>query len=801
MSSIITDRLALMIDAQTAGAVTAIQALSKTSTDAAASEDRRAAASLKAAAADDKAAVSAAKSSLVKARAVGDDQAIAAAETEVAAAQEKATVSKAESAAASDALAASDLKAKAAALGLAEGTTQSAGGLKGVLTNLAGSFSNVEKGAIVAGAALEFKVIDDSVKKFEELGHQVLITQGTLGGTAQQASLLIGQLKDLSIDPDTAAKSLLRFGAALGDGTSKIGNFGIEVAKNKDGTTDLYGTLENLRQAYQDSTDATTKDAIAKQLGLRNAQALIPYLNLTAQQLAAINAQTKASGGILSQSDVENAHQLSIASAQIKQAFDGLEISIARGVVPALTQAEQTLKDILPVATKISDLAGKKVEGGIFGLAALPITLPLKGLIDSYDKLTGSTNTSATATAADQVAQQEAAAAADAATTSVKNLTSALEGEVNAQNKVYDNVYAVVDAREKLAQDQQKLGDLISAGGVDATQVASALSQMTSAERAATSAQQTETNAQEALNKARERATALDLAQAQNKVDLAGDAITAAKAAQQQAKEKLDQLLGSGTATAGDVAAAQADLKTKTDDVTKSVNDQAQAQVDLGTAKQKGTESDPAVQQAEQNLANARAANSQAISNEIDAYGKLVSAQQPAVGWQQQINDQRELIAKDKESVHDALQSQVDDVLALNDASSKLTASLQNDATALGSISAQVAALKAQGLSVGDIEALLGQGPGATAASAAPKPDPTGPGSAAGDKARSGPKALPAVGFGSLPLPGVNTGKTQGLNVEVHQSFHGYDPNQIARESAHAAAWSIRTTIPTVLPR
>jgi len=74
---------------------------------------------------------------------------------------------------------------------------------------------------------------------------------------------------------------------------------------------------------------------------------------------------------------------------------------------------------------------------------------------------------------------------------------------------------------------------------------------------------------------------------------------------QAEAGEKLSALLGSGSATASEIAAAQADLKTKTDDVTKSVLDQQQAHVDLQTVQAKGTTQDSAVISAQQALATA----------------------------------------------------------------------------------------------------------------------------------------------------------------------------------------------------
>jgi hypothetical protein len=721
--AVISEQLALLIESKVTGLNQIVEA-AKSTDSLAVSQAKAEAASAKLIAATDKLAASESKLALAQAKAAGDADTIAAAQTKSAAAVEKANLSKATAVTASDKLTAAELQAKAATAGLTEEAGKGAGvlgafGLGG--QSVTSALSALGPAAAVAGAALEFKLVESGVHRLLSLSEEVEKLQAIMGGTTQEVSLFIGQMKVLGIDPDTAAKAFQRLGASIGDGTSKLGKYGVETARFKDGTLDLIGTVDNLRKVYNDSADAGTRDAIAKQLGLRQATALIPLLKLTDAQIKSINASTKASGNLVSDQDIVNAKAMKIEVGQIKQAFDGLEIGLAKGILPDLVRAVGYVGDLAKAVEKIphfSDILG----GSLLSSTGLGSVLNTLG--GAFDFLTGKMSSNA-ATNADVAAQaQLAAQQLTDEQAAVDKLTSSLTGEIAAEKAVRDSAQALADAKQNLTDKEEALADLLAQGPVDQKAVVSAQQAATSASNGLTRAIESEERAQQNLNKARERATALDLADAQNKIALAGDKIGSAKAAEQQAQEKLDALMGSGAASASELAAAQAEVKTRHDEVTQAIIDQGKATDNLATVQRKGTDADPAVQAAMDALVNAHDSVTAAIQHNQDALDKLHTAEAGDPDYASKIAKARIDVAKAHTSIADAQDNQVSAAINLGKATDTLNGSLATSATNLAAVYDELMRLKDAGLNVSDLLNLL---PG----------DPLAPGSSAGDAARS----------------------------------------------------------------
>ncbi len=823
----ITERLALIIDAKVDGAVTELKKGATSAESLAVAEDKAALAAAREEAAVDKLAASTERLNVVQAKAAGDTEALARAQTLSSAANEKAAASKAAASVAADRLALDEARAAAAAKGLG----QEASGAGGLLNSLglsgaasAASLSTLAPIAALVAGGLAFKTVDDGISRFESLGHSIYTLEGIMGGNAKQASLLNGQLQQLSIDPEQGAKAIQRLASAIGDGSSKLGDFGVQVARNRDGTVDLYGTIDNLRRVYNESADATTRDAIAKQLGLRNATQLLPLLKQTNDEIAALNRQTGAAGGVMSQQDVNRAHELSIASAQIKQAWSDLEIGLAKSFVPTLLDGEKAVARMLPEVNQITQLLSggllksNDVTGGIVaGLTFTPI-------LESLDKLTGKKKDDTAATADHTAATEADTTATDSASTAVDNLTGSLTGLVSARNSVIDAANASIDARAAENQALLDFDDLIIKGAVDQEKLASAQDTYKSASQAVTRATQDESRAQADLNKAKERASVLDLAAAQNKIDLAGDRTVSANAAVQQAKEKLDALLGSGAASAGEIAAAQAEVKLRQDEVTKSTLDQAQATQDLITLQQKGTDQDPAVQQAMQRAADAHQTVADAVDKERTAHDKLVVAETPDPQFTQKLTDARQKLAEAHQRVVEAQDSEATSALNQMSAADKLNASLSNSATAIGSVRTELEKLAG----IPGVDALLALLNGTIAGGGTATITVTGSQAISGVVQGQGPQQTQSSVFGSpiFPTPhalGGNTWADQTYLVgergpellrmgshasgeviplgapagpPIVQQFYGYDTRYVAQRAAREAALSIATTIP-----
>lgn len=618
------ETLSLILEAVGADKLVAnLEAAAKGSEDEALAEQRRAAATLAAAAADDKATLAVAKLNLEKAKQAGGGGTGSAEQLAVSAATDKSRLSALEATAAQRTYKA-DMLASAAAAETAAGEQK---GLAGALSQvgLSGALATpavLSMGLALAGLAA-FDVIKSGISNFIDLTNQVRQFSQVTGASAEESSLFIGQMNALGVNSEAADKAFLRFGASIGDGTDKLGKFGIEVAHSKDGQVDLIGTLENVRQAYQGATDATTKDAIAKQLSLRGATELLPILNATDAQIRQINEATKASGEVVSADELAKARDFKVATQELTQSVKGLEEELAKGLVPALTNAAHGLTTIIDDANKLGQIkiGGESLFGEVLrqvsGLGPAGAALDLFG--NKSDKAA-----QAQQRLKDSLAQ--ATQAADAEKTQVDTLQSTLEADVSASRSLQSAKQSLTDAVKAHSDALTAEQSLVSGGLAGYSQYISAEKQLESAQRSATSATEAEEQAQDNLAKALQKSTQLQLDQAQAKVDQSGDKITSAKLAVQDAKVKLDALLGSGSASADEIAAAQEAVTAATHQVTQAQLDQQQATLDLTAAKQKGTQADPAVQDAEQRLTDAHRNAVDALQAVNDAYGVVKTA-------------------------------------------------------------------------------------------------------------------------------------------------------------------------------
>ncbi len=714
--------LAILINAKTGGLVTEVKAANESMLALATAEEREALAAAKVTAAKDAEAAAIAKVQLATAKASGDQTAITSAQKDYTALLNQSNISKAEAAAKTQALKVAELEAAQAA----EQGAASAGAFGGVLKQF--GLDGAAAGDAVVAALTKigpllavfaaFKVLKDGVQGFVELGNQIRGFQLITQTSAEKASLLVGQVKALGIDPDQAARSLNRLGAAIGDGTTKLGQFGIQVSLTKSGNVDLVQTFENLRKAYNDSTDAATRDAIAKQVGLRGGTQLVPLLALTTQQIRDLNAATRDRGGIFSQDDVNNAYQLKVSSAELKLSVQQLEISLSKGVVPALLESVKDTTQLLDLFNKIGSIHlpgtnGKSLFESVIGtIPGVGTTQQIHSVVNSIEQVFGARKEDTKAAAEQTVAQQAAAQAAQQEADAEDKLQSALLGQVDAMKSVRDAANQYEDAQYNLTKAQKDYDEYLATGGIDVNKEKSAYDSLVSAADSVTSALDSEQRAQDALNKARQKATELDLEEAQNKLALAGDSIISAEAARQQAGEKLSQLAGSGSATAGEIAAAQAEVKTRTDEVTKAILDQKKAQVDLQTTKNKGTDADPAVIAAQDALRSAHDSVARAITNENRARDKMIQAEQPDPAFNDTLAQKAHDLARAHQAVADAQDNRTRAAIGLKGAEDKLNASVDGQAQALGQVEQQISTLAGQGLDVSALVTALAEATG-----------------------------------------------------------------------------------------
>ena len=325
-------------------------------------------------------------------------------------------------------------KAKA---GLADVSSEGAG-LKPVLAAVGLGVAGV--GVAVAGFAVA------SVGKFIAVAGEVNKLKTTLGSTAEDASKLRNVAIGLGVDVDTMGKALFKLGPILEKNKGDLAGVNVEIAKNADGTTNMVGTIDNMRKAYQALTDPIQKAQFLQEAFKKTGLDLRPIMAATAEQFNKL-ANT---GPIIHQADIDKAKELAIAQRELKQKLDDVQVSLAQKVVPAYEKADHAAYSYF-----------KNLELGILKVAS-PYLDTSKKQKDIQDQINHAFDTGKGSAQAYNDALTEATSSAEKAAAAFDKLVTAQESSLDkdiamdhALRTAVQSVDGVTKAQLALAQAHQ----------------------------------------------------------------------------------------------------------------------------------------------------------------------------------------------------------------------------------------------------------------------------------------------------------------------------------------------------------
>lgn len=293
-------------------------------------------------------------------------------------------------------------KAKDAVDGLKQ-TDQSIGGLGGKVKALDDKFAGLNSkmqsvglqgvstgtllaGGLAVGAAALAGLVHwtaEGVQKQLELADAVRGVRDITGLTAEDASRLVEVTGDYGVEIGTVQSAMFKLSDTVQNSRDKFAQHDIEVKKNKDGSVDLLGTLENVQKAYLKSGDATERNAILMDLFGRRGKELIPVLTET-KDLSEALADVPESR-LLSDEDIESARQYQLAMDDLGDAMDAFQRLLGGAVIPQLAQYIAMLNQVLELGLKVPEVASKF---GAIGSAltesfieAAPVIGPTVGLV------------------------------------------------------------------------------------------------------------------------------------------------------------------------------------------------------------------------------------------------------------------------------------------------------------------------------------------------------------------------------------------------------------------------------------
>lgn len=387
-------------------------------------------------------------------------------------------------------------------------------------------------GFAVAGAAAAVgiaKFAVDSVSQFAGVTREALGLQRVIGGSAEDASRFSAAFRVLGVDTQAGGRAIAFLGAAIGNGKDRLAQFGIEVARTSSGQVDLQATVLNVADAWRKSTDATTRDALAKDAFGKGFIALLPVLAQGRDGLNQLFREALRHHQIFSADDLERGRQFDLAVRGLKESFSGLEIEAGRALLPFIT-------GLAHASTAVVGFIDKLVRsiGNFFGPLAHDLNVVLRPggfgpLAESGGRAKTAVVDLAQSSADLAVRQREAARAADEQTRSLDKLQNAAIADLAAHRAVEAAHRGVTNAIYARNQAQEALSDLLRRGAVDARAVESAERSLQHSSESLAAAQKNLAQAQADFQRVQQGTSPHQLAEDQLSVAQAIDSVAQAQ--------------------------------------------------------------------------------------------------------------------------------------------------------------------------------------------------------------------------------------------------------------------------------
>ena len=248
--------------------------------------------------------------------------------------------------------------------------TEASGRLGGLGTAADKAGVDLEKvgaGSLVAGAAVVGlgAVLAKGVGEFQKQTEEVRKFKDAVGTSWDASSRLVAISDDLGISAEAVGGAMKKLTVNMGSTPGLLEEYGISAVKAKDGSTDMVGTLANVADAFNATTDATQRNTMAQKLFGRSWDELAPLLQQGGRGIRDAAAGVK-DYQIVSQESADDSRQLSMAMDDMQDAVRGLEIAMAKGLIPMLTEGAKGAAGFLDKVNEIGGALSKAANKDSF---------------------------------------------------------------------------------------------------------------------------------------------------------------------------------------------------------------------------------------------------------------------------------------------------------------------------------------------------------------------------------------------------------------------------------------------------
>jgi hypothetical protein len=236
--------------------------------------------------------------------------------------------------------------------------TQKVSDLTNGFVNLSGKAAAGIGVAVTAGGAL-LTVLKAGVDGYTRLAEQVDAYQDVTGSSAEESSKMVAIADAFGVSTDALAQNMAKLGRTVTTNADSLHAYGVEVARNADGTVDLTGTLTNVAAAYQAAGGGAEGLAVAQAAFGRGGAAMIDILERQRQEIDGVTAAAEKHGRIISDEDIQAALDYKVAMRELGDAVDELRIAAGKDVVPGLTSFAKDTADAIDKSKPfLDDLVG-----------------------------------------------------------------------------------------------------------------------------------------------------------------------------------------------------------------------------------------------------------------------------------------------------------------------------------------------------------------------------------------------------------------------------------------------------------
>jgi hypothetical protein len=247
-------------------------------------------------------------------------------------------------------------------------------------------FSTLAKGAMVglaAGAGTALVAFGaQAVAQFQEVALGAGKLRDSLGLTAEEASRLQEVGADLGVSTSALEANLGRMNRTAASSPEKFDAIGAAIARNEDGTTNVNETFLNTIDALNKIPDASKRAQKAQEIFGRSWMDVAELVGLGADGVREAMASVE-DAKVIDDAEIEKARKFRDAMDGLKGVVESLSIELGGSLVPALSEAAETLTRFSQIAStlKLPKIAEWATKLGPLGVA--------NKLIDVYEGIGG----------------------------------------------------------------------------------------------------------------------------------------------------------------------------------------------------------------------------------------------------------------------------------------------------------------------------------------------------------------------------------------------------------------------------